>query len=121
MRGAGLARDERYRTGQLVKHLFHAGDHPIEIDGLQLEDLLSAVGEELARQIGRAIRGLSNLGRMVAEQIPRRQIGQQQFAVPDDRGENAVEFVRDSTRELPTVSNSRDCANRRSRSMRPTN
>ena len=65
-----------------------------------LQDLLPAEGQELPRQIRRALAGAQDLRQVVAHRVPRLETGAEHLAVAEDDRQEIVEVVRDPAREL---------------------
>ena len=77
------------------------GDGAVEVERRELLHLAAAEGEELPRQLGRAVAGVRDLVEVRAQLVVAADALERERGVAADRGEQVVEVVRDAARELP--------------------
>ena len=83
---------------QAAEHHVHVGDDDVQVEDARLEHLAAAEREQLARERGRARRGLLDLLGVAA--LAWIGLGvDQELAVARDRGQEVVEVVRDPARQ----------------------
>ena len=75
-------------------------DEEVHLDNMWLQSLFAAKGEQLAREIRRATRGLADLRDMARHCAVRADLGQDQIAVAENRGQKIIKIVRHATGEL---------------------
>ena len=85
---------------QPAQQLVHLGDDDVEVQHHGLEHLPAAVGQQLARQRGGALRRLADFLHVAALAVPRGQLAQEQLRIAQNRRQQIVEVVRDAPREL---------------------
>ena len=98
--GARLHHEVDVLTDQAAEHRGHPGHDRIQIQHLRLEHLLAAEGQELAGQVGGALRCLLNELDVTARRARALRPPRQHLAPPDDDGQEVVEVVGDPAREL---------------------
>jgi hypothetical protein len=86
---------------QAPQHPVHSCDHLIQIQGLRLNYLLPAEGEQLTGEIAGALTGGLDFFQVRAHRVSRAQVGNQQAAVAHHYRKQVVEVVGDPARQSP--------------------
>ena len=81
---------------QPSQHLVRVAHDLVQVDDARLEHLLAAEGEELPRQVGRAMRGLVDLGQLHPRRVLRLQPSGGELRVAQDGRQQVVEVVGDA-------------------------
>ena len=81
-------------SNQPAQHLFHVGDHHIQIQDLRLKHLAAAEGQQLLRQGGGAVPGLANLLHRGAHRRVFREPAEHDLAVTGNDRDQIIEVMR---------------------------
>ena len=98
--GGGNQLHRHLAAHEVVQHPFHVGNHPVDIQDFRLEKLLAAIRQQLPGQRGGAQRGRADFGGAFGQRTADGQFAQQQFTLPDDPRQEAVELVRNAARQF---------------------
>ncbi len=96
---AELRHDLDVLADHAPQHFFHVAHRVVDVDDAQKERLPAAEGEELVRERSREVRRLADFREVLEHPLPLVDLPDDQVAVPEDRGEDVVEVVRDPARE----------------------
>ena len=88
-------------ANQSLQHLVHVGDYVVQTERQRLQNLLASKGQQLPRQVRRAIAGLLDFFEVSPDRSITFDSLQRETAVTVDRGEQIVEVVSDAPRQLP--------------------
>jgi hypothetical protein len=95
-----IEHDRHVVADQALEHHPHVGDDGVEVDQRRRDDLLAAEGQQLAGQARGARAGFLNLGNVRPAVIFALAVGEQQLAEPQNHGQEIVEIMGDTAREL---------------------
>jgi len=87
-------------TDEPEQRSLEIGDERIDFDDAGLKRLPAAKCEELSSENGGTTGSAANLGDMAGNRALPASLGEDQVAVAEDGGEEIVEIVRDTAREL---------------------
>ena len=91
-----IEREQHVLADQPRDHRVQLADGIDQVDHAPLEHLLTAEGEQLLGEPGRALRRHLDLGGVAVRRFVGRQLLDQEFAEAEDHGQQVVEVVRDA-------------------------
>src|SRR5688572_11786395 len=84
----------------MAQHSVHARNDMVQVERFRLQKLLAPIRQELPCQRGGSIGGFADFACVSGKRITRGKVGEYQFTLANDRGQDAVELVSHSTRQL---------------------
>ena len=86
---------------QAPEHVLGAPDNAVEVQHLDFHHVFTTEGQELASQRSGPLPGLVNCLQRVVRGVARSKVRQEHFAGPRDDGQQIVEIMGDTARQLP--------------------